>query len=305
MTIEPRRDFAPDDAWQRARHVLFVEGPPGQASSSFDQVVLSALLQDVVQVEALGASFHLRSAAEALYPFHPTYYFLIDRDHHDDAFVARTWERFPDPATYNLLVWPRRELENYFIDPAFLLHSQHLNVDEEALRTCIRSSCRRRLYLDVANQVITDCREPLKERWIRHFDAIEALPTRESALAALRDHPSFAAKREAFAACTHPDALTARFVAVLEDFTGGRDPLEFGAGRWLERLRGKEVWPTVAARCFRIADAQGRPLQGPRKELELAKALLRRPLVEQPADLQRLHQLLTTRVRAPAPAPVL
>lgn len=300
--VTTTREFDPEAPLRRAGHILFVEGRAEKPEHEpFDRTALGVFLDDLVRVEALGPSFHLRSAAEALHPFHPTYYFLIDRDHHDDAFVAQLWARFPDPATHNLLVWPRRELENYFLDPAYLLRSEQLSVDEAALRTCIRDACQRRLYLDAANQVITECRESLKNRWITQFNKIEDCPTREAALIKLRDDPRFLAKREAFATCTTSDALTQRFLAVLEDFTGGHDPLEFGSGRWLERVRGKEVWPTVAARCFRIADARGRPLQGPRKQLELAKALLRHPLAEQPADLQQLRRLLAARVRAGAP----
>lgn len=298
--VETRRDIEPDDAWQRARHVLFVEGRPDAApGESFDRTVLATFLADVVQVEPLGASFHLRSAAEALHPFHSTYYFLIDRDHHTDEFVETTWRRFPDPASYNLLVWRRRELENYFIDPAYLRRSEHLGVDEPTLRARIREACQARLYLDVANQVITECREPLKQAWIKHFDVPFA--TRDAALAAVRDHHAFPEKRESFTVSTRPEALEARFVSILADYTGGRDPLEYGAGRWLERLRGKPVWTTVANSCFRISDANNRSLQGPRKALELAKALVRRPLAEQPADLQELRRLLVARVRPLAP----
>jgi len=299
--VSIRRDIEPDDAWQRARHVLFVEGrPDGATGESFDRTVLATFLADVVQVEPLGASFHLRSAAEALHPSHSTYYFLIDRDHHTDEQVESAWRRFPDPATYNLLIWRRRELENYFIDPTYLLRlEKHLSVDEPTLRARIREACQARLYLDVANQVITECREPLKQAWIKHFDVPFA--TRDAALAAVRDHHAFPEKRESFTVSTRPEALEARFVSILADYTGGRDPLEYGAGRWLERLRGKPVWTTVANSCFRISDANNRSLQGPRKALELAKALVRRPLAEQPADLQELRRLLVARVRPLAP----
>lgn len=300
--LETHRDLLPDDAWQRARHVLFVEGKQASTGDSFDHAVLSHFLQSVVQVEPLGLSLNLRSAAEALHPFHPTYYFIIDRDHQDESLVEATWRRFPDPAADNLLIWRRRELENYFIDPTYLLHSPHLTVDESTLRTCIREHCQKRLYLDAANQVITECRETLKKNWIKAFKLSDC-PTRDTTLAALRDHPAFPEQRGNFSALTTPEALEARFVTVLTDWTGGRDPLEYGAGRWLERIQGNAVWNTVANQCFRITDARGVPLDGPRKQLELAKALVRLPLDQQPADFQTLRALVESHIRGASPSP--
>lgn len=299
--VDVRKNPPPEAVRQAAQHVLFVEGEPG----SIDQEAMTTFLGDLVGVAPLGPSFHVASAAEALHPFHPTYYFLIDRDHHDDAFVERSWQRFPDPETGNLVVWRRRELENYFLVPEYLRGSGFLSVGEDELRACIRDGCQRRLYLDVANHVIAGCRERLKTRWVEQFRAIEQCATRDAAVRALREHPAFASKREELAACSSPDALGDRFDEHLGELTGGCGRLEFGRGLWLERLRGKEVLPTVVTRCFRVPDATGKLLQGRRQQLELARAQLRRPLAEQPEDLQRLRALIHARVRpamTPAPA---
>jgi len=274
-------------------HVLLVEGQRG----SIDHEAMLVFLGRFVRVEPLGPSYHLENAARALQEFHPTYYFLIDRDHHDDARVAQSWARFPDPATHNLLIWPRRELENYFIIPEYLLRSKHLVKSEDELRACIRDECQKRLYLDAANQVITDCRGLLTQQWISHFDKPAMCPTREATLAALRARPEFAGKQAEFVACSHPDALAERFLSFLDELTGGSDPLEFGHGRWLERIRGKAVMPAVVARCFRVRNAADEPLQGRPAELELARELLQRPLTDQPEDLQELHRVIRTRVR--------
>ncbi len=99
----------PGDVRHRAGHVLFVEG---SGRNALDPKVLKELRDLDIRVEPLGASFHVSSVAEALHEYHPTYYFLVDRDHHDDAFVEASWTNFPDPEKKNLLVWPRRELEN-------------------------------------------------------------------------------------------------------------------------------------------------------------------------------------------------
>lgn len=297
--MEVRKNPRADEVRQSAQHVLFVEGQ----RESIDHEAMRTFLGDLVRVEPLGSSFYLENAARALQEFHPTYYSLIDRDHHDDARVQTSWDRFPDPATHNLLIWPRRELESYFIIPEYLLRSEHLVKDEKELRACIRDECQKRLYLDAANQVITECRGELTTNWISHFEKVAACPSREAALAALRERPEFVAKRESFAACSAPDALARRFLDLLEEWTGGRDPLEFGHGLWLERIRGKEVMPAVVSRCFRVANTEGEVLQGRPRELQLARALLQRPLAEQPHDLQELRRVIRTRVRGAAHEP--
>lgn len=291
--VEVRKNPTPEAVKQSAQHVLFVEGQ----ASSIDREALHTFLGDLVRVEPLGPSFHIANAAQALQRHHPTYYFLIDRDHHGDDEVQRSWDRFPDPATHNLLIWPRRELENYLLTPELLLRSQYLVVDEPTLRSCIRRECQRRLYRDAANQVITECRETLKRKWIEHFDTTAPCDTRDAALQALCEHPAFASKRSELASVTATEALAARYAATLELLTGGRDPLEFGHGRWLELLRGKQVLAVIVHDCFKIPDAAGKPLQGPRKQLELARELLRLPLASLPADLQRLHAVIASRLQ--------
>jgi hypothetical protein len=65
--------------------------------------------------------------AHALYQYHHDYYFLIDRDHHNDEEIEQYWEKFPDESTDNPLIWRRREIENYFLIPEYLiLCSEHL-----------------------------------------------------------------------------------------------------------------------------------------------------------------------------------
>lgn len=108
--VEIRRGVDAEEVRQAARHTLFVEGSSDEA---IDPQVLDKLLGDVtIQIKTLGPSSHIRSVAEALHKHHPYYYFLIDRDHHNDIEVERCWERFPDISTCNLLIWRRRELEN-------------------------------------------------------------------------------------------------------------------------------------------------------------------------------------------------
>ena len=68
----------PEEVLSGGQHVLYVEGKDNNA---LDIKVLSELLDPPLQIKALGPSFSVKSVAQALYPYHPTYYFLIDRDH--------------------------------------------------------------------------------------------------------------------------------------------------------------------------------------------------------------------------------
>ena len=116
--IRVKSPVGPDEVRFDAGHVLFVEG---RGDDAIDPTVLRVLLGDQLRIEPLGASFSVTSVAEALHQFHPNYYFLVDRDHHDYDFVEQCWSNFPEAGKRNLLVWRQREIENYFLDPDSLL----------------------------------------------------------------------------------------------------------------------------------------------------------------------------------------
>ncbi|MDA3787023.1 MAG: hypothetical protein PF503_00775 [Desulfobacula sp.] len=129
--VSLKRGIRAEEVRLQGQHVLFVEG---KDRSSVDPKVLGELFgTDTIKIEPLGPSYSIKSVAQALYSYHPTYYFLIDRDHHDDDFVAQCWNHFPDPDKYNLLVWKRREIENYFLDPNYLFQSKYREVSQEEI----------------------------------------------------------------------------------------------------------------------------------------------------------------------------
>jgi len=184
----------PESVRQKASHCLFVEG---ESDGAFDVVIIQALLDSPganIEVRPLGPSHKIRGAAEAIHKTHPDYYFLIDRDHQEDAFVEKCWMNFPDPNESNLLVWRRRELENYFIIPDYLCKSPHLKKGKTKadLERAILSSCQGRLYLDAANLVLIGIRERLKDKWIERFSDSVCFPTETDALAALKKRPEWA-----------------------------------------------------------------------------------------------------------------
>jgi hypothetical protein len=288
-----------DDIRQRARHVLFVEG---ETAEGFDVPVIEELLKGIIKVTPLGPSFSVKSTAEALFPHHPDYYFLVDRDHHDDQTVKQSWKRFPDPKTNNLLIWRRRELESYFLISSYLTLIDTDGADIRRIKTqdqideVIRKACIKRLFLDSANQVIAEVREQNKTKWIELFRNPSELPTREEACDKLVNHPAFAKKRKDFKQQTDRKKLKVRFDAVLSEMTGGGEVLEFGKGMWLERIRAKKIFNEVANKCFRVFDRNGQEVRGVEKAKQIALFLARGPTYYQPEDFQALYRLIDSRI---------
>jgi hypothetical protein len=291
------------DAIRRdARHTLFVEG---EGAAGFDVSVLQKLLHDIITVEPLGPSFSVKAVAQALRPHHADYYFLVDRDHQDDAFVEQTWRKFPDPNTQNLLVWRRRELESYFLDSAYLgMLSTADKENPRRVRTpeqidgIVQREAARRIYLDAANQVIVEVREENKDVWIELFHGPEGLDTAAKARRSLVERPEFAKKRRQLGGLTSSERLGRRFDEVLNELMDGARAPEIGRGTWMARVGAKPIWKTVANQCFQVLDRDGGALQGAEKARQVALALVSKPLEEQPADFRELHRLVTARVRS-------
>jgi len=293
--VEVRTGVAEEDIRRDAKHALFVEG---KDKNAIDPTVLRSLLPSSVRILALGPSFYVRSVAEALYRHHPFYYFLIDRDHYDDSFVEECWRTFPNPNTANLLVWHRRELENYFLVPEYLSKSEYLAPSVGELRKCILDCSRKRVYLDAANQVIVSIREEMKRSDIPLFPSIHGFASAKEAFERLKNLPQWRQRDKAIGNLLGKREIKKRFSEVLFRLTGDRMPIEFGFGRWLELLKGKEILPTVINRCFSVRDQQGRALQGRDRLMEVIKDLLRKDIAEQPDDFKRLHDVISRRLEA-------
>lgn len=209
----------PEEVRLQGQHVLFVEGSDEE---SMDPKVLNELFSNGIRIEPLGPSFSVRSVAEALQPYHPTYYFLIDRDHYDDSFIDKCWSNFPDPDTNNLLVWRRREIENYFLDPEYLLQSKFCKASQVHLENSILQFANDRLFLDIANHVIIHIREELKENWIQKFTNPAEFSTKQDALQKLQDASEFGQYSKKVLKKVSPTALERRFSEFLKRMTGGR-----------------------------------------------------------------------------------
>ena len=168
-----------DDFRFGAKPVLFVEG--GDAGA-FDPVTLSELLKQIVRIEPLGSSFYISSVANALYPSHPQYFFLIDRDHHSDEFIEQCWNDFPLSNTRNLIVWRLREIESYFLDAGLLTLSIHCVGTKDEVRKKIFGCARDRMYFDVSNSTIVRLREEMKTTWVKKFINPLSFPSEDIAI---------------------------------------------------------------------------------------------------------------------------
>ena len=276
------------------QHVLFVEG---NDENALDPTVLKELFEPPLRIEPLGASFSVKSVAEALHPHHQKYYFLIDRDHHKIDFINRCWHNFPDSNTHNLLIWRRREIENYFLESDYLVQSQFCQVEEDNLERQILQFAKKRLFLDAANHVIISIREELKENWIEKFSDSKEFSSKEMALEKLKhaNDNEFKQHRTNIADKVSIEEVERRFCECLEAMTHGQEQLAFGQGDWLDMVQGKSVFRQVInSRSFQVRTSDGTALQGREKINEIVKDLLRKD--EQPADFVELKRLITRRI---------
>lgn len=278
----------------QSQHVLFVEG---RDKNSVDPNVLGALFGRSIKIEPLGPSFSVKSVAEALFSYHPTYYFLIDRDHYGNDFIDLCWGNFPNPSTHNLLVWRRREIENYFLEPAYLFQSKFCQVSQAELERNVMKWANERVFLDAANHVVTSIREELKRTWIQIFKDPAEFSTKAAALERLKTANEFDQHRTNVDKKVSADELDRRFHDYLGIMTGGQEQLVFGNGDWLHMVQGKKILSQVInSGCFHVQATDGTTLSGREKINEVVKDLLQKDTSIQPTDFVALKQLIDARI---------
>jgi hypothetical protein len=279
---------------QGATHTLFVEGE----ADSIDPRALTRLLGDTdIRIRALGPSFHVKSAEQALHPHHPNYYFVIDRDHHDDTTVEDSWANFPVATTHNLLIWRKRELENYFLDPDYLSQSGFMKKCTLAdLKSRLLKLSGMRIFFDIANQTISKVRELQKNKWIEEFSNPEAFLSSENALQQLKTSESLLSRASDIAEQMKFDSVERIFKELESDFLDGAKKPELGRGFWLDRMRGKQILASIVSECFNVKSADGKTLTGPQAVTAVAEELLQQDLAQQPSDFKSLKALISARV---------
>lgn len=289
-----RTGASPEAVLQGARHVLFVEG----TQDSLDVTVLHELLTPKLRVAPLGQSFSLRSVATALHPFHPDYWFIIDRDDWDDTAVNASWAGFPDPTADNLLIWRRKELESYFLEPAWVCNSRYRKekASPAVLERWLAKEADKLLWLEAANRVLIARRNQVKRSKgeLLHQADVEGC-TRAEVLDRLVASPLLAELVSATTAAADPDAVRDAFEREVALLSGGRIPLAWGTGRWRDLMSAKATFRTMVNQWFIIPDlAKGGTarLTGRAAERALAVELLKHHQQSAPADLQDLKHIL-------------
>ncbi|MGN7610676.1 hypothetical protein ACQZV8_01170 [Magnetococcales bacterium HHB-1] len=285
---------------QNQDHTLFIEGG---SQVTGDAQLLWYLFEDRgvhIKIKPMGPAYNLRNVAKALHPHHRNYYFLIDRDHQDDETVLRTWERFPDPESANLLIWKKKEFENYFLDPDYLVLSDHLREEfnRDQLAELILKEASQRLFLDVANQVIIALREEQKCNWITIYTENRTeFSNANTAKAYLLNNPAIKRRRENIPPMLTEEIISKKFDDYLKDFTGGESTLRFDKGAWFNRVSGKPILNTIINQAFRVVDRSGSFLQGEQRYYEVIRNLLKHPLDKQPEDFQELFERIQRRAK--------
>lgn len=292
---------SPDLARQgQARHKLFVEGSEDDV---IDAEALKVLLS-MIDIETMGPSFHLKSVATALHPHHADYYFLIDRDHYDDQAVNDSWQNFPDTSKSNLLIWRKKEFENYFIDPNYLQKSKWIKnaykgeQGRTKLEQKILSFANHRFFLEVVNRVILKIRGEQNNTWIAAFTNPDEFGDKETAKATLLNLTSFQQRKQDVENSVDHNNLVQLFDHFYNEMSGGYFPLSFNHGRWIDHMSGKEILTQTINNCFQVKDTEGNIVQKD-KHIEVIKDLMRLDLALQPMDFQELYNLINMRTQEP------
>jgi hypothetical protein len=286
------RGHQSEDVLQGNRHAIFIEGGGDEA---IDPTILKLLLPPMVRAFAIGPGYGVEAAASALYAHHPHYYFLIDRDHRSEEHVELTWQNFLQPGNMNLLIWRKREIESYFLDPDYLRRSSYCRKSVLQMRNLIAKEASGRVYLETANIVLVGCRESLKVNWVKKATAIAGYENENQARASLIDVIVSSNKDNEVSKALSPSSLNDRFTETLDELSGGVLPLQFGSGTWPDRISAKKILNIVINSCFSAKDEENKVIRGKDLLLTVIKDLIQQPNI--PTDFALLRDFMNDIVK--------
>ncbi len=235
-----------------ADRVLFIEG----TNRSFDIECLRVLFEGVEKppkLAPLSASFSLSSVAQALKSYTPQCFFVLDRDYHDDEFIDRVWNDFPNGCIPRLLYWRKKEIENYFLDPDLLMLSPIMNErNRDEIENTITKYANMYLFMFVANRVIVEIRERLKKKWIDIYKNRDDFKDIETTKRQLCNNPQLVNHCKLHQELIDPLWIQKQIEVNLSLFTGDGEKVEWGKGKWLELMPGHEILMGVISECCSI-----------------------------------------------------
>ena len=196
-------------------------------------------------------------------------------------------------------MWRRREIENYFLEPPFLVKSAYCYDSGTALEATLVEAAQERVFLDVANSVISSVRGEQKRTWINHFSNPAEFASREAAVEQLISQEAFVERSEQVSAMLLKEELTKRFEESLAAMTGGGETLTYGTGQWVAMIRGKKVLPRLLnSRGFQVIDARDQRLTGRKMQEEIVRELIKNNVDSLPEDLVKLQKLIQKRLES-------
>lgn len=124
------------------------------------------------------------------------------------------------------------------------------------------------------------------------FSDLSKFPTKESALAKLKEASEFDQHRVNVSRSLSFEQIERRFIDSLQVMTGGEDGIVFGMGKWIDYISGKKVLNEVVhSNKFRVPTLTGRE-----KLNAIITDLLRQDLDNMPDDFVALRNVITSRI---------
>lgn len=230
---------------------LYVEGKRGGID---EQVMRNACEGISLDVHALGGSSNLRNLAVPFSNLYKNVYFLIDRDHRIDSEVENIISEFQGGG--NLLIWEKRELENYFLDVEFLSKSKYLS-NAECLKKTMLEEAQKRIYRDAAESAFLELLYEFNIRkYFKKKFTIGKFNTKESAERELKS-TNLKKYEHHLGKCFTMERLLQKFERKLNLISGGYKKLNYHNNNWANIMNGSDLLEKISkSSAFSFKDAE-------------------------------------------------
>ena len=267
---------------------IFVEG-------LFDFKVLEILLSNIdknIEIKHLGSVNFVITAAKAFKDVHPEYIYIIDRDYRDDKEVNQSWSDFKTGKS-SYIIWRKRELENYFIDPKYLINCKYLKREYQNIDKLSK------LILKKANEIIFhSAAEIMLQRQYNlaknvYSDKLKFkdFETKESALKSLEKMQKIVLTLlKNKSDYLKKDFLINKYKSTLNNFYGDKCELDFGNGSWIELIDGKKILSAFMENCMENYK------RGKEPEFNIIRSVIRKNEKNKPNDFTELKKLIRAKV---------